>query len=60
MTVSPDKAAAFEEAVKGTVFARVGEVTADGLFTVTGRGGLERVKEELAGLKKVWQAPLDF
>jgi phosphoribosylformylglycinamidine synthase len=60
VTVSPDKAAAFEEAVKGTVFARVGEVTADGLFTVTGRGGLERVKEELAGLKKVWQAPLDF
>jgi phosphoribosylformylglycinamidine synthase len=60
VTVSPDKAAAFEEAVKGTVFARVGEVTADGLFTVTGRDGLERVKEELAGLKKVWQAPLDF
>jgi phosphoribosylformylglycinamidine synthase len=59
VTVAPDKAAAFEKAMAGTVLEKIGEVTADGFFVVE-QNGRQRIKENLAALKQAWQAPLDF
>jgi phosphoribosylformylglycinamidine synthase subunit PurSL len=59
VTVSTDKAAAFEKAMAGTVFGRIGEVTAEGFFVVE-QNGRQLIKEELSVLKQSWQAPLDF
>ncbi|MDD3886353.1 MAG: AIR synthase-related protein, partial [Victivallaceae bacterium] len=50
-TVAPEKAAAFESALAGTVFARVGEVISDPVLEITGRDGeyvvtVEKLLEE--------------
>lgn len=59
VTVSPDKAVAFEKAMAGNVCRKIGAVTADGFFVVE-QNGQQLIKEDLAVLKQVWQAPLDF
>jgi phosphoribosylformylglycinamidine synthase len=59
VTVAPDKAAAFEKAMAGTVLGRIGEVTAAGFFIVE-QNGRQLIKESLADLKHAWQSPLDF
>ncbi len=59
VTVAPDKTAAFETALAGTVFGRLGEVTPEGFFVVE-QNGRQLIKEDLTNLKQAWQAPLDF
>ena len=58
VTVRADKAVAFEEAMSGTVFARIGEVTDEGRLSVQGSGGNEVVNAGLGELKTAWQTPL--
>jgi len=59
VTVSPDKAVAFEKAMAGNVCRKIGAVTADGFFVVE-QNGQQLIKEDWAVLKQVWQTPLDF
>jgi phosphoribosylformylglycinamidine synthase len=58
VTVRPEKAQALEKELAGTVFARVGMVTAPTSVTITGLSGRVVVHSELATLKAAWQAPL--
>jgi phosphoribosylformylglycinamidine synthase len=58
VTVSPEKAAAFEAQMAGTGFARIGTVTAERVLKTRGTAGQQLVEEELAALKAAWQAPL--
>ncbi|HJV64703.1 MAG TPA: phosphoribosylformylglycinamidine synthase subunit PurS [Geomonas sp.] len=58
VTVRPEKAAAFEAALAGTVFARIGEVTEAQELSISGIAGATVVKAGLASLKEAWQAPL--
>jgi phosphoribosylformylglycinamidine (FGAM) synthase-like enzyme len=57
VTVRPNQAAAFEAALAGSACYRVGVVTADPIFDVTGRGGA-KVLAPIADLKAAWQQPL--
>ncbi len=59
VTVAPDKAAAFEEAMAGNVCRKIGEVTGDNMLLVE-QNGRQVIKEALVELKQAWQAPLDF
>jgi phosphoribosylformylglycinamidine synthase len=59
VTVAPDKAAAFEEAMAGNVCRKIGEVTGDSMLLVE-QNGRQVIKEALVELKQAWQAPLDF
>jgi phosphoribosylformylglycinamidine synthase len=58
VTVSPGKAAAFESTMAGNSFARIGEVTADTVLTITGLGGVAVIKADIGELKDAWQSPL--
>jgi phosphoribosylformylglycinamidine synthase subunit PurSL len=58
VTVRPEKAQAFEAAMAGTVFAKIGKVVAEQKFTVAGTNGATVVNAELADLKSAWQNPL--
>ena len=60
VTVAPDKAAAFEQTMTDTGWARVGTVTAEPLFTATGLNGSRVMAENMADLKKSWQETLAF
>jgi phosphoribosylformylglycinamidine (FGAM) synthase-like enzyme len=57
VTVRPDQTAAFEAALAGSACYRVGVVTADPVFDVTGSGG-GKVLAPIADLKAAWQQPL--
>lgn len=57
VTVRPDHAEAFEAALDGSACYRVGVVTAEPLFEVTGSGGA-KVLAPIADLKAAWQQPL--
>ncbi len=57
VTVPSDKASAFEEALAGCPVTRLGAVTTDDTFDLTGRNGA-RVHAPLAELKEAWQNPL--
>ena len=59
VTVAPDKAAAFEEAMARNVCRKIGEVTGDSMLLVE-QNGRQVIKEALVELKQAWQAPLDF
>jgi len=59
VTVAPDKAAAFEEAMARNVCRKIGEVTGDSMLLVE-QNGRQLIKEALVELKQAWQAPLDF
>ena len=60
VTVSPDKAAAFEKDMDGTVLAQIGKVTEETTLTATGLGGATILSEPLTELKSAWQRTLDF
>jgi phosphoribosylformylglycinamidine (FGAM) synthase-like enzyme len=60
VTVPPEKAPAFEKLLGGAACARVGEVSAEGNFLVTGLSGGTIIDEPIAGLKEAWQKTLDF
>ena len=57
VTVSRDRAGAFEAALAGYPFLKLGKVVAEPEFRVAGRGGAA-VNVPLAELKEAWQAPL--
>ena len=60
VTVAPINAAAFEQTMADTGWARVGLVTGEPLFTVTGLNGSRVLSEKMAALKKAWQETLAF
>ncbi|MBI5556978.1 MAG: phosphoribosylformylglycinamidine synthase [Deltaproteobacteria bacterium] len=60
VTVAPEKSGAFEKTMADTGWARVGAVTAEPLFTVTGLTGSCVLSEKMAALKKAWQETLAF
>lgn len=60
VTVRPDSAREFEDALKGNAFARIGSVTAEGLVVMKGHAGGEIIREDIAGLKEAWVRPLKF
>ncbi|MDD5101053.1 MAG: AIR synthase-related protein [Syntrophales bacterium] len=59
-TVRPEARDAFEAALAGSVFARVGEVTPEPILRIDGLDGKGIIREDLAGLKGAWQKPLAF
>lgn len=58
VTVSPQKARAFEDTLAGCMFAAVGEITSDGRFAVSAKDGSVLVDLNIGELKEAWQAPL--
>ena len=56
--VEPRKAPAFEKALRGVPFAKVGETNASGKLTVTGLAGSALIESPLPSLKAAWQTPL--
>ncbi|MEC7839501.1 MAG: AIR synthase-related protein, partial [Chlamydiota bacterium] len=58
ISVAPDLAEQFEEAMKGCVYGRVGEVREDTMFVVNGVEGSLIVSEDIRELKKAWKRPL--
>jgi phosphoribosylformylglycinamidine (FGAM) synthase-like enzyme len=60
VTVHPDAREAFEAALAGSAFARIGKVTTEEVLRIDGLGGKRIVDEELAALKAAWQKTLAF
>jgi phosphoribosylformylglycinamidine synthase len=60
VTVHPDAQEAFEAALAGSAFARIGQVIAEEVLRVDGHGGKRIIDEELAVLKAAWQKTLAF
>ncbi len=58
VTVRPEHAGAFEEALAGTAFAPAGTVTADPVLVLHGIDGRPVVNARIDELKRAWQAPL--
>jgi phosphoribosylformylglycinamidine synthase subunit PurSL len=58
VTVRAEKAAAFEAALAGTVFARIGEVVSAPTVSITGLSGAAVITSSLSELKEAWQSPL--
>ncbi len=58
VTVNPQKVQAFEAALAGCAFARVGEVTADSKFVAIGKDGKPAIDIDIDKLKEAWQRPL--
>jgi len=59
-TVSPQNVGKFEKALKGVVFARIGEVRSDGEFVLIGLAGNETVHSNVAALKTAWKRTLNW
>jgi phosphoribosylformylglycinamidine synthase len=60
VTVRPDAREAFEAAVSGSAFARIGQVIAEEVLRIDGIGGKRIIDEKLAALKAAWQKTLAF
>jgi phosphoribosylformylglycinamidine synthase len=58
--VRPDDATAFETALAGLPFSRIGETSEGVELIVTGLAGDEALRAELTELKAAWQSTLDF
>ncbi len=56
--VTPENRLAFEKAMAGTVFAKIGKVIKSNDFTVNGINDDTVLKENIAVLKEAWQKPL--
>jgi phosphoribosylformylglycinamidine (FGAM) synthase-like enzyme len=56
--VAPENRDVFEEAMGGTSFAAIGEVTESDILEIYGRDGRTIVSEALGELKEAWQSPL--
>jgi phosphoribosylformylglycinamidine synthase len=60
VTVSPANRDRFEEALKGSAFACVGEVLEGSGFRINGIRGNRIIEDEIRVLKEIWQKPLKF
>ncbi len=60
VTVSPKNAKAFEAAMKGTAFAKIGEVWEGKEFAIKGVAGKRVVMATIDRLKEEWKAALDW
>jgi len=60
VTVRPEKKAAFEAALAGSMLACVGAVTGGDLFRVRGLRGGVILEEKIGDLKEAWQKTLRF
>jgi phosphoribosylformylglycinamidine synthase len=58
--VDKNKEKEFEKVMKGNVFAKIGEVTADRKLIVNGLNERPVVKENINELKKVWKSTFDW
>jgi phosphoribosylformylglycinamidine synthase len=58
VTVHPDAREAFEAALAGSAFARIGQVIAEEDLRIEGLGGKRIIDQELAELKAAWQKTL--
>jgi phosphoribosylformylglycinamidine synthase len=58
VTVSPDKAKEFEQAMGGNVCAAIGFIRDDDRFLVRGSKGTRVVDTIIGALKDSWQSPL--
>ena len=56
--VAPENIDAFEKAMRGAVFTRIGKVTAARFLKVRGLNGEAVLRERIADLKEAWQKPL--
>jgi phosphoribosylformylglycinamidine synthase len=56
--VEPDRKAAFEKALQGTIFAQIGQVLEEDEYTVTGLTTATVLRTHVSTLKKAWQTPL--
>jgi phosphoribosylformylglycinamidine synthase len=59
VTVKPEKAAEFEKTMKGTIFAKIGQVKGDSLI-LHALNGSELMKIPVTELKQAWQKTLRF
>jgi phosphoribosylformylglycinamidine synthase II len=59
-TMPPEQAPKFEKLLAGTACSRVGEVTGEKRFRVTGLSGELILDEPIADMKHAWQKTLDF
>ena len=58
--VNKNKEKEFEKIMKGNVFARIGEVTADKKLIIIGLNKKAVVEEDVNELKKVWKSTFDW
>jgi phosphoribosylformylglycinamidine synthase len=58
--VKKGKEKEFEKIMKGNVFAKIGEVTADKKLVVIGLNGKKVVEENVLELKKVWKSTFNW
>jgi len=58
VTVHEDMADRFENAMDGTVMARVGEIVGQPRFVVDGLDGTTVIDADIYELKEAWQKPL--
>ncbi len=60
VTVAPEKERAFQEAMSGTAFARIGHVTEGRRFALSFHGDHPFVSVDIQDLKDAWKRPLDW
>ena len=58
VTVRSGAREAFEAALAGSIFARIGEVIPAGVLRIDGLQGHRIIETDLAALKAAWQKPL--
>jgi phosphoribosylformylglycinamidine synthase len=58
VTVAPENAKAFEKCLESSIFSRIGVVTEETQFVVTGLDGETIINEGISTLKQSWQATL--
>ena len=58
--VGPVNATKFEAALKGLPVARIGSVTSDSKFKVTGISGKAIIDSDISKLKRAWKKPMDW
>jgi phosphoribosylformylglycinamidine synthase len=59
VTISPDQQAAFEQALSGSAYLRIGTVTESTRFQIAAPGDTT-IDADIADLKQAWQAPLQW
>ncbi len=59
-TIRPEAQQAFEAALAGCTFARIGKVIPEGVLRIECLGGQKIIEESLASLKAAWQKPLAY
>lgn len=60
VTIHTEDKRKFEKIMAGNIISKIGFITGDGLFQVTGMDGKLIIKEEISKLKDAWQKPLNF